>query len=300
MEKEFFEPVYEIIPIAENTGVRFYTSYDSGSYVPKHWHDAIEIVYIQEGKLSVVFDGSVHELDAGDCILLNSAVVHSTKCISSNKAIVFQIPTDFFQQYIPDFNYITFSLEIQKDNPVQQTKLNILKETLVQMQIANDIRPKGYALRFNSLLFEVMYQLYHSFSFQVYHSHFKQKLKDMERLDIILKYTIQNYKRHIPLDEIAGLIHLQTRYFCRFFKKNMGVTFLEYQNELRLSYIYKEIIDTVNPIYEILERHGFTNYKLFRRMFYEHFNATPIQVRNQKTHAPVTLNRPNAPLMDTF
>lgn len=290
MNKDFFEPIYEIVPTSENTGVRFYTSYDSGSYVPKHWHDAVEVIYIQEGTLIVISDNSTYKLCADDCILINSAIVHSTQCTVSNKAIVFQIPSDFFRQYIPDFDYILFSLEIQKGNPVQQTKLTVFKETLVQMQIANDIRPKGYALRFNSLLFEIMYQLYHSFSFQVHQPHIKNKIKDMERLDIILKYTLQNYKRHIPLDEIANLVYLQTGYFCRFFKKNMGVTFLEYQNELRLSYIYRDIIDTVDPIEEILERHGFTNYKLFRRMFYEHFNATPIQVRNQKTHMPITLN----------
>lgn len=91
------------------------------------------------------------------------------------------------------------------------------------MQIANDIRPKGYALRFNSLLFEIMYQLYHNFSFQVHKPHIKSKIKDMERLDIILKYTLQNYKRHIPLDEIANLVYLQTRYFCRFLRKIWGL-----------------------------------------------------------------------------
>lgn len=219
-----------------------------------------------------------------------SSIVHSTKCTASNKAIVFQIPADFFKQYIPDFHYILFSLEIQKGNPVQQTKLTVFKETLLQMQIANDIRLKGYALRFNSLLFEIMYQLYHNFSFQVYQPHLKNKIKDMESLDIILKYTLQNYRRHFSLDEIADLVYLQTGYFCRFFKKNMGGTFLEYQNELRLSYIYRDIIDTADPIKEIIERHGFTNYKLFRRMFHEHFNATPTQVRSQKTHTPVTLN----------
>jgi len=31
-----------------------------------------------------------------------------------------------------------------------------------------------------------------------------------------------------------------------------------------------------------LERHGFTNYKLFRRMFLEHFGNTPTQMRKQR------------------
>jgi AraC-like DNA-binding protein len=32
-------------------------------------------------------------------------------------------------------------------------------------------------------------------------------------------------------------------------------------------------------VHVILERHGFTNYKLFRRMFQEHFGCTPTKVR---------------------
>lgn len=63
------------------------------------------------------------------------------------------------------------------------------------------------------------------------------------------------------------------------FKKKMGVTFLEYQNEYRLSFIYKDLINTKAPVHVILERHGFTNYKLFRRMFQEHFGCTPTKVR---------------------
>lgn len=56
----------------------------------------------------------------------------------------------------------------------------------------------------------------------------------------------------------------------------MGVTFLEYQNEIRLSRIYDDIINTDDQISHILERHGFTNYKLFR----ERFGCTPTELRN--------------------
>ena len=62
----------------------------------------------------------------------------------------------------------------------------------------------------------------------------------------------------------------------------MGITFLEYQNEYRLSFIYRDLITTRDPVQVILERHGFTNYKLFRRMFLEHFGNTPNQIRKQR------------------
>ena len=120
-----------------------------------------------------------------------------------------------------------------------------------------------------------------NFSIRVVHRYQSQRNKDRARQDTILDYIAQNY-RHISIEEIAGIAYLQPGYFCRFFKKCMGITFLEYQNELRLSFIYQDIISTDDSIKDILERHGFTNYKLFRRMFFEHFKASPTEVR--KTH----------------
>ena len=40
---------YEIIDYSGITNVKFYTSTDNGSYIPSHWHRAVEILYMQEG-----------------------------------------------------------------------------------------------------------------------------------------------------------------------------------------------------------------------------------------------------------
>ena len=272
--------IYDLISVPENTGVRFFTSVDPGSYIPNHWHSAIEIIYMLEGELTITVESETRQLYAGQCTLINPRVIHSTKCVTPNRAIVFQIPLDFVSLYIPDVRNLYFLLDDPCDNPVRKTKLDIFKETLIQMQVANDIRPEGFVLRFNSLLFEVMFQLYHNFSTRIFQTHQKQKDKDLDRLNRVLSYTEENYNRPIPLSEIAEVAFLEPGYFCRFFKKYMGITFLEYQNELRLSYIYRDLTTTDKPVRDILEKHGFTNYKLFRRVFREHFGATPTQIRN--------------------
>ena len=274
---------YEVIPTTEATGVHFRTSIDSGSYIAPHWHHAVEIIYLLEGSLTVSSESSTHEYHEGDCILINADVIHSTKCTAPNKAILFQIPLDFMTLYIPDAQELVFTLDNETDKAVYRTKLDIFKNTLVQMQIANDIRPEGFILRFNSLLFELLFQLLHNFSVRVVHSDLSQREKDRTRLNIILSYIKANYNRPISIEEISSVAYLQSGYFCRFFKKCMGITFLEYQNELRLSYIYQDILSTNDSIRDILDRHGFSNYKLFRRMFHEHFHATPTEIRKRQS-----------------
>ena len=266
MEKK--ENSYEIIDVSDITNVRFYTSIDQGSYIPPHWHRAVEIIYMQEGSLDITVESQNFTIYPGDCTLINANILHSTKCTSPNKAIVLQIPVDFMEKYIPNIQQLLFMLDHTVTDPVRKTKTAMLCTVLEQMQIIDDIRPDGFIMRFNSLLFELLFQLYHNFSVKMFQSDLSQKKKDLDRLNLVLKYIADNYKRSISLAEISEVAYLQTGYFCRFFKKRMGVTFLEYQNEYRFSFIYRDLISTTDPVHVILERHGFTNYKLFRRHSY--------------------------------
>lgn len=50
MKKVITASNYEVIPLDLRTNVRFYTSVDFGSYVPPHWHDAIEIHLFTGGR----------------------------------------------------------------------------------------------------------------------------------------------------------------------------------------------------------------------------------------------------------
>lgn len=95
---------YEIIDVSAVTNVKFYTSVDPGSYIPTHWHRAVEIIYMQEGSLDVTIESKNFTIYPEDCILINANVPHSTKCISPNKAIVLQIPLDFMENTFRTFS----------------------------------------------------------------------------------------------------------------------------------------------------------------------------------------------------
>lgn len=279
MKRQLTPTNYELIPLNDRTNVRFFISEDSGSYVAPHWHDALEIIYMLEGKLKVTASGITQEITDDQCIMITPNLIHSTLCTSPNRAIVFQIPESFIEKFIPDSQNLRFSLTDPAKTAVLQSKVELFKETLKKMQLLVELQPDGAILRFNSLLFEILFQLYHNFCTQVRPEKTAKQTKNLERLKPVLDYISQNYNRPISLETISGIAILQPKYFCRFFKKHMGITFLEYQNELRLSKIYKDILTTNDKISDILERHGFTNYKLFRRMFHERFHTTPTALR---------------------
>ena len=104
-------------------------------------------------------------------------------------------------------------------------------------------------------------------------------LMTIDRIRKVMSYVEEHYKENISLQDVSDLLGIGKEYFCRFFKKNMGISFLQYLNEVRLSHIYQGLMDTDHPIAELMEENGFSNQKLFNRSFKELYGCTPSSVR---------------------
>ncbi|MDE6916738.1 MAG: AraC family transcriptional regulator [Lachnospiraceae bacterium] len=275
--------IYENDRITDGFDIFFWVFNDASSFVPSHWHRAIEMMYILDGEVDVIINAQETVLLSGDIFLIDSSVIHSTKSVHGNHAILIQLPYTLLKKYIAEFDDLNFAFDCHSDNPILHTKILQLIEVVKEMQIIFEVQPKGGILRFNSLVFEMLYQLYHNFSQPIPDTDLRKDEKHFDRLKLVMNYTNDHYNRPLSLDEIANVACFQKEYFCHFFKKNMGKTYLEYLNEIRLSHIYKDLISTDLPLKTLLENNGFTNYKLFRQLFYEHFHMTPGEYR--KAHS---------------
>ncbi|SCP99283.1 AraC family transcriptional regulator [Anaerobium acetethylicum] len=273
---------HEIIQPTENLDVRFRLFEDTGSFVSSHWHNSLEIIYITSGSLHVKIGSQTFDLHEDDCILINSSVVHATHCIDGNTSIMLQVPSPFLKRYMPDYDSCFFDLAIHSKDGSYQVRLAQLKKILKDMEAIEILKPEAGSLHFNSLLFELLFLLYHHF--RIPGESLQQPLvsSSLTMLEPVLEYTNLHYSRPIAIQEVADIAHLQPQYFCRKFKLFMGQTYLEYLNEIRLSHIYADLLNKDTPLYEILENHGFTNYKLFRKIFREKFGCTPGEIRSRR------------------
>lgn len=270
---------YENDRITDGLDIFFWVFNDESSFVASHWHQAIEMMYIMEGEVDVTINAQETVLLPGDLFLIDSSVIHSTKSVHGNHAILIQLPYALLKKYIPNFDDLNFAFDCHSDNPILNTKIMRLIDVIKEMQIIFEVNPKGGILRFNSLVFEMLYQLYHNFSTPIPDTDLRKDEKHFDRLKLVMNYTNDHYNRPLSLDEISDIAGFQKEYFCHFFKKNMGKTYLEYLNEIRLSHIYKDLVQTDLPLKTILENNGFTNYKLFRQLFYDNFHTTPGEYR---------------------
>lgn len=270
---------YENDRITDELDIFFWVFDTDNGFVETHWHRAIEINYILSGEVDITINGETSVLLPGDVFLVDSYVPHSVSSVHGNHAVLIQLPYALLKRYIPDFDSRGFLLDSHFPDSDSRKKAQEFIRVILDMKEVFEQQPKGYILRFHSLVFEMMFQLYCNFSYPVSDTDMRKRQKNFERLTLIMNYTASHYRSAISIDEIAGIAGFQKEYFCHYFKKNMGLTYLEYLNELRLSHVCKELLSTELPLKTILENNGFYNYKLFRKLFYRKFQITPSEYR---------------------
>ena len=61
-------------------------------------------------------------------------------------------------------------------------------------------------------------------------------------------YVDHHYREEMTLQEAADELGLNREYFCRFFKQSTGSSFMRYVNQVRLNYIYQDLLHTDDPV----------------------------------------------------
>ena len=95
----------------------------------------------------------------------------------------------------------------------------------------------------------------------------------------IKRYVEENVSSNISLNDVAELLHFAPQYVCSLFKKNTGMTLLEYVNSQKIDMAMKEILMSDMPLCVIAEKCGFSNYNYFSNLFKRYTGASPAVYR---------------------
>ena len=154
---------YEMSATMEGSDVFFMRITESKCYIPFHWHNGIEIICNISGKTWVSLKDRTIELNEGEFFLINIGTLHATKSTPGSIGILLELPIEFLKKYIPDVESCYYDINPHTPDLKIQTKLVIFHKILTDMDIITSIKPEDYMLRFNSLVFELLFQLQHNF-----------------------------------------------------------------------------------------------------------------------------------------
>lgn len=94
-------------------------------------------------------------------------------------------------------------------------------------------------------------------------------------IETSVKYICKHFQERLTLDSVSLRVYMNPQYFSRMFKREMGVTFTQYVNNLRVQHACKLLEVTNYPAYRIASECGFTDASYFNRVFYKQMNMTP-------------------------
>lgn len=273
-------PTHELIAPNARLPVYFdiYETYNQ--LIPSHWHSHLEVLYVFQGTMHIFRNDEKYTINENDLFVINSGDVHSTRSPGGIKVLLLQIPYELLNHSIPDYKMIRF----REHFPHRELSEDPLFQNMIQylhtMKLLYEQGEDGYSLLFISNLNLFLHTLYSNYAIRQNLLEKNNAAKHLSRLKEVFDYVEENYMEPLSLKEAASLVKLNSEYFCRSFKKYTGFTFMEYVNLVRLTHIHSDILNSDDRISIIQERHGFTNYKVFNRMFKECYGCTPSKLRS--------------------
>ena len=276
---DVFMSTHEIVRTKSLLNVYFDVCETTNHIVPSHWHKHLELIFILRGTMHVISNEKNHTLHTKDLFIVNSGDIHYTRSVGKTKLLLLQIPYEFLNQIIFQFDTIHFTEHFSYDQFQEDAHYQSIVKHLLVMEELYINQEEGYQFLFTSHLHLLLHVLYTNYTSRHNMEQITKEEKSLERIKEIIAYVEEHYMEPLTLQEVADLFALNPEYFCRYFKKNTGFTFLQYVNMVRLPHIYEDIIQTKDSITQIQERHGFSNYKIMNRMFKELYCCLPSEAR---------------------
>ena len=92
-------------------------------------------------------------------------------------------------------------------------------------------------------------------------------------------YVEQNFDRQLKLEDVASYFHLNKCYFCSVLKKELGKTFSQIVNEVRVEKSKELLREGKLSTLSIALSVGFNNQNYFNMTFKKLTGMTPLQYR---------------------
>lgn len=100
------------------------------------------------------------------------------------------------------------------------------------------------------------------------------------QIEDAVTYMKHHYNQDLSTRQMAEILHLNTNYFCDLFKKETGMTFLDYLTKIRISMAKKLLREKVSVrTYEVAEMVGYSDSRYFARIFKRETGMTPSEYR---------------------
>lgn len=258
-------------------------------FVPWHWHNAVELFYIESGELKYYTPNKIISFPAGSAGMVNSNVLHMTEVRTHNvkdiqllhlfdpKLIAGAHGSIIEQKYVMPI--ITSSLidiiELKPERADDVAVIDLIRNAFL---LSED------EIRHERSIREALSQIW-LYLFKVCTPLLQEKIQPVNRavdkVKQMMVYIHEHYAEKISVPELAEIAFLSERECYRTFQDHLHMTPLEYMRGYRIQVARQMLADSQIPITEIAYACGFGSASYFGKIFREYTGDSPLQYRSK-------------------
>ena len=273
MYNDSFRKRYKAAPVAITENTEHFDTFP-------HIHGEIEMLYIRSGNAEITVSDRRYEVSAGELVIVNPMDVHSIKadrsspyhqrCICFDPSLI--MDKRLRENLVSGDNRITEFLSASCEKICEVASLF---DSLFDSVDSNSEELFLESVAYVSLIFAHLKKsgLILSKDGSKKRSLFVKKVQE---------YLSEHFNEQITSHDVSRDLFYNQSYFCRLFRENYGISFLEYLMLYRISNAKLMLSSENVRISDVAERVGFLDASYFSRCFKKIVGKSPVEYQKSQ------------------
>lgn len=261
---------------------------DYYSSAAPHWHNEFEICSILSGSCLFTRKGKSFTAQKGDIVIVQPNIVHSVSVPENGQMVhdVLVFHPRILTNGCEDRLYNEIIQPIISGESVVRAPVNSGNPYYDEIKISMDNvfscageNTSNRDLLLKSELMRMFWLLIESGDICCAE---KKDIKLSESIHPAIAYIDKHYAENITVDMLAESVHLSKSYFMCRFKSAVGMSPIDYVNQVRIKAVCSLLVSAPDKITDIAFACGFRNISNFNRQFEKIAGCKPIEYRTSR------------------
>ncbi len=257
--------------------------------VKSHWHYFLEIIYMIKGRIKVLSDGNIYNLNPKDMIIIHSKAIHSIYSDNTEPPLYAVLKFDISRirlttEYSPKMSLIFSAARNFKEAdiymPAQETEIFDIKYIFENCISEINRKDYGYDTLLNAQLYTLLMKIlryWRSKGFDT--TKIKKVHSENESIYSISEYIDIHSAESLKVEKIAEKCGMSYSYFAKRFRELYGQSCKDFIEYIRVSKAEDYLIFTDCSLNYISQETGFSDCSHFIKVFKARKGLTPKQFR---------------------
>ena len=247
-----------------------------------HWHEEMQLIYVDEGSLSLTVGNRSAELHAGDMRVINPCEVHAC-----NRGDALYLSVHFSRVFVRSFFDSAESFGyMPAEGSQERREMVLLMQKLLAVE--RNTFDEYSALVKYALLLKMLRLLLTRCRTEKPVSVYGTDRSLDDDVIAVKQYIESNYRQKITTADLEKLMHFKPTYVMTHFKKQTGMTIMSYAIRERARHALDDYITHDVPVCEAALKNGFCHYNHFTKACHKYYGASPTEIKKQKRAASVS------------